>query len=288
MEKRTNLFGMKKEKSLQEIQIDGNAFISKQVDIEHEQRLDENIEYANEQERKSTLPLSLSIIKHIAFFFVLIIGINLIGPKTKIKTAYANAPYLFYIGAVAIVLFLYLLILEKVRAKKVVQSEEFKDFVSHVDETIERSMVELEIPMDAQVIDVFSFTYRINKKGEKKINTNPFFHYMNTQLHVYVKDDCLCLADIYQEVAIPLSSLVEIRKINKRAITGGWNKEENVNQGRFKKYKMTVNNFGSIFIKPYYAVIINDPIGEFEFYVPCYDIDTIVDLTHLQIIESEK
>jgi hypothetical protein len=93
------------------------------------------------------------------------------------------------------------------------------------------------------------------------------------------------LASAYEEISIPLA-IVEIRKINKKALVGGWNKDESFKSGKYKKYKIKANNFGALFIKPYYAIIINDRIGQYEILVPCYDLDEVIALTHLKVVEN--
>jgi len=63
------------------------------------------------------------------------------------------------------------------------------------------------------------------------------------------------------------------------------NKEEPI---KSDKYNIRINNYQTLYIKPYYALIINDLNGKFEIYIPCYDIDEIVRLTELKIVDEEK
>ena len=131
-------------------------------------------------------------------------------------------------------------------------------------------------------------TYKELSNGKIKINTSSFFQYINTDVLVYIKQDCLCLSTLFEEISIPLKSVIEIRKVAKRALVGNWNKEDSYRSEKYKQYKIKLTNYGFYFFKSYYAIMINDPLGKFTFFVPCYDIDVIESLTNLKIVEGDN
>ena len=67
-----------------------------------------------------------------------------------------------------------------------------------------------------------------------------------------------------------------------------WNKDEAYNKGRYKEYKITMNQYNIYFFKPYYSIRINDGNEEFEIIVPPYDIEFFNEILNLEIKESNE
>lgn len=281
-----NLFAMKKSKVQVETDLDGKVFLTNKVDNFLKKELQQNYETYDEQVSKGSLPYYLRIIKSIFFLIGIICVSSLLLAifDKSLNTVYANAPFTFYLGGISLLIVLVLYIIEKNKSNQLINSEDLKNIIDEIGRNVKKYKEILSIPEDARFIDVFGFTYKISKKGKVIINTSSSFKYINTSVWVYVKNDCLCFANVYEEMGIPLTSLIEIRQINKKALVAGWNKEESYRSKHYKKYKIK-NNYRIIIIKPYYSVIINDRLGVFEFYVPCYDIDEIVKLTNLKIVK---
>lgn len=84
-----------------------------------------------------------------------------------------------------------------------------------------------------------------------------------------------------------MKSLVEIRLINKSVIVNQWNKEEGYKSSRYINYTIKNNEHG-IYLIPYYSIIINAELGDFVIYIPTYEVDTFVKLTHLKVIDDVK
>ena len=101
------------------------------------------------------------------------------------------------------------------------------------------------------------------------------------------ENDNLCLATVGEVYAFPIANIKKIKEINKRITVGGWNKEESYDSKEYKKYKITANNMGILFFKPYYSIIVNNGIEDFEILVPSYDIESILEITNLDIEKEE-
>ncbi|HEY8365250.1 MAG TPA: hypothetical protein VIK84_06720 [Haloplasmataceae bacterium] len=280
-----NVFGIKQDYQVSENNIDGKVFLTHKTPKEHEIKFNNNEEILNELKKKTTLPLALRVIKFLSFIISIIFIGGILRSKVSISTAYKNAPYFFYIAGICLILGLTLYIVEKSKLRKLVESEYFKETLDKIEKDIEDAKQILGIPQDAYSLDVLTFTYKENDQGERKICTSRLFQFINLDLYAYVKDDCLCFASVYEVLSIPLKSLIEIKEINKKASLAKWNKEVSYNAPEYKQYKIREAN-GILFIKPYYSIIINDPLGEFEIYIPCYDIDKIVQLTNLNIVKE--
>ena len=57
----------------------------------------------------------------------------------------------------------------------------------------------------------------------------------------------------------------------KKANMDEWNKDVPFNKGEYKQYKITSNDYGTIFCR-YYAMQISDVFGEYELFFPEYEL----------------
>ena len=105
------------------------------------------------------------------------------------------------------------------------------------------------------------------------------FEYINFDMLVFREGEMLCLADDRSVIGIPLSDITGIYKINKRVNFSGWNKEDDFNTGAYKPYKITQNNYGILYIKPYYSLRFTGYGEVYEILFPAYELDTFVRLT---------
>ncbi|HHU55529.1 MAG TPA: hypothetical protein GXZ48_02400 [Acholeplasmataceae bacterium] len=274
-----NIFGIKQGREI----IDGHVFIVNKVNDEQEKKLEKISEDLDKQ-----IEDSMSLL-NIFYYISLIVGLLCLAGiirslfKVTFKEALRDAPVVFITGGFFLLVTLAIFIYKKIRSRMKEIGPEHEKFEHEILNAIEESKKLLNVPKDAEEIDVFVFHYKINKKGQVKIKTSPFFQYLITKAFLYIKNNDLCIANLYEEIKVPLSSIIGIKKINKKAFAYGWNKEEVYNSEKYKKYKIKENNLGTLFIKPYYSVLIDDPIGKYEFFVPCYDIDKVVKLTNLEV-----
>ena len=87
----------------------------------------------------------------------------------------------------------------------------------------------------------------------------------------------LCIANMTERWDIPLSSFSRAVLVNKRPNLPAWNKPEPYTDEKYKRYKITTNNFGHYFSR-YYRIDIDDGRGKFYLLVPEYDGGTFMEL----------
>ncbi|MDE5763850.1 MAG: hypothetical protein K2I00_02665 [Ruminococcus sp.] len=280
-----NLFGVNVSDSENSSGFDGEIFITDTLPQYIEKKLDDSFEQREQFEKKASLPVLLSVIKTISFFCAVCITIGILKSDVSFSEGYRNAPALFWAAPICWIIFFTLKIFGYFRVKKTAESE---DFVSHMESTVNafhEAGEYLKIPENSPEIDVLMFQYT-EKDGKIKHKNSSVCSHFNQSVSVYVKNDSLCMSDVRIVMKIPLSSLKNARIQKKKASFPNWNKELPFNSPEYKKYKITSNN-QDIYYSQYYSVSIQDIKGEFEFFVPAYDIDTLKNLTGIEI-ESEK
>jgi len=147
---------------------------------------------------------------------------------------------------------------------------------------VQDSITQLELPGNAIQIDVLAYRYNIQNDKMKLLSTG-MTKYVNISKKMYVKDDALCISDIFYVISIPLSEIKVITPIDKKILLPSWNKEVPANHEDYKKYKIRFNQYRMFFIKSYYVIKINHNLEDYELLVPNYDIDKLLLLTQKQI-----
>ncbi len=285
------LFGFDVTESAENAVIDGQVFCTKHIAPEHEAELEELNRKNDDFEKESVLPLPLRILSTIfTGLFVIAVTVDvrllfdILAGDLTISQAYHNAPFIFYAEAVVIVLFAILTAAKIKQSKKVFQSTDYADHTGSLNLAIDESFRQLGIPENASVIDVLMSKYRIKNGKEKQI---AFFNYnfINVPKYVYIENACICFADAYEVLEIPLSSVKSIKKVKKRAMFPNWNKNDPPSSKNYKKYKIAMNN-QNVYYAHYYSVLIEDIRGDFELFIPNYDIETFSALTAIRIDED--
>lgn len=291
-----NIFGINITENKQNHYIDGAEFITRKLSLETQKNFD--IFFPKSDNYNNDGSIIIMVLKFISLFMCIIflkvdIGIlvdYLFYDGISFVEAYHNAPVISYIGAASIAVLIFCITAERHRKKKVIITEEnniessIPDDVEEEDffyKTMAEAETELNIPEDFVEIDILGYRYKI-KKGKDKLVSYGMYDYYNIEYRAYLQDGFFCLADLDMVITIPLSSFREIEKSKKRASFKIWNKSEPYNSKRYKKYKIAQNQFGTYFTR-FYKIHISDIKGEFELFIPNYDIDTFVDITKLTV-----
>lgn len=265
-------------------------FKIREADIELVQKQEETRESMDKVEKKAALPTWLSILMYIALLAGTIIICGFIKAlKNKSFKELISRPTNIFLLAIAVVLILAYIIYRIIayqKAKVVAKSEEFNQVAEEIDEIVNESFKDLNIPDDKIIMDVFTYPYKVKKDKIKPASS--MFKYINIQYNFFIEDDKLCFADIETVYAIPLSCFKRIIKYNKRAMVNGWNKDVEFNKGEYKEYKITKNNYDNLFMKPYYSVQFEYEFKEYEFLIPPYEINHLNKLLNLEIIDSKE
>lgn len=272
-----NIFGIRKQKGFESTQIDGHVFLDHSLDEFEEKEVDESLQEMQLLEHKVSLNTPLTVIKYISLTLVIIIGIGILRANVSLQQAYRNAPVIFYILPIFLLLWLSISGYEK-SLKKNVDQDQQKALEGKIEQLYIESKASLGIPDGALIMDAYGLTYKIDKNDKVIVNKQSLFQYFNMSFHFYIKDNDLYISDTHQVLKIPVSSIVGYEKINKNSLVQGWNKDINPNEGKYKPYKIRVNQFQSLYIKPYYKIIINDEKGDFEFFIPSYELEDFIGL----------
>ncbi len=260
---------------------DGQNYVTRTVSDEILEKNNNNIQKYEELERASALPLWAKIIKYV----LLIAGIVLLAGIIKavsgegslaqnFENGFENAPYIFILCPLLFIGFAVVKVYEKNKSGEVVNGEELVNLQNESDALIGEIKKELEIPEDAEKIDILCYAYKIDKTGENK-QYSPHASHTPMQMYIY-KDECNLYVANYNDVfAFPLSSVGEITEREEKISLICWNYDDDINEGRFAKYNMTYDNYGIILAKGYASLAIKTDTEEAEIHIPLYELEVL-------------
>lgn len=275
----TNVFGfhfVKGQKASID-KFDGSDFIVKKVSKQCSEKLDNIDESQNEHKKRMSLPLSLTILKYLALFIGMIMFVGILRAEVSILEAFENAPFVFYAGGIAWVVYAVLLLSEWLKKNKHMASDSYTEYIDDTQQQTTVSMQELGIPQNAPSVDVFCYAYKYNKKNEQ-VQVKSDFKYIALEMYIFQDEHKLYLADLTTVFAFDKKEFVNLEKIEKRTAFSGWNKEDTLNSERYKKYKLTANQYGTIFCKYHYSLQISSNGKLFELLIPPYEIATFANI----------
>lgn len=278
-----NIYGIDITENKENTVVDGAQYITRTVSPAQRQRIEEAQKSKFEMQKHVmsgpvTILNGIALIAGIGFF----VRLRSLLDDLSFLQAIRQSPMIFLGLVVSFLLVVGIPILTVYRSKKFQKSEEFDSLETQEKLMVNASHAELGVPSDAQKIDVFYRFYKM--KNDELKNATAFYQYDNGEVEIFVRDACFCLASLEQLVSIPLSEIRGITKINKRVTMANWNKDENFDSKKYKKYKITENNAGSYVVKPCYALAVCD---SFEILIPSYDIETVTSLLNFDISLSE-
>ena len=263
----------------------GMPFLVKEVGEDLQKRIADFTCEQNAAVKKYALPLPLRILSYVS----LLAGVTIAGgvlsalADISLAEAYANAPAFFYVGPACLVLWFILFLINLRLRRKIKDSDDYKMLKADAEALLQRASAELGVPQSAPKIDVVSCFFK-EKNGVVKPKPSAS---MLEAHSVFVQNDAVCLADITSIIAVPLSSVRNVRFVKKRTMCiGGWNKEEKINSPRYKKYAYMYN--ANVMLKSHYVIEIADVRGEYEILVPAYDFDVLSEATGYRVAYAEE
>lgn len=262
----------------------GEEFIVKTVSQIQKQTLENAQEDAFGLVEESKIPLPLRIIQGVCGVagVLCLSGIMRAWSDITISQCYQNAPWLFWVCGTCLVTWAILKILSVKKQKETLNTDTGENVARKIESVSKGIYSELDVPETAETVDILAFTYKI-KDGEPKAKETGFnpTPYINVEFKAFIESDKLILADLENKYAFPLSSLKAIHKENKHISALGWNKEEDPKKGKYKEYKLGVDDYGCVHFKPYYILEVLHNGESWGVYFPSYELTAFTELTGL-------
>lgn len=269
-------------------QMNGEEFVVAKPDLSLTQSLESSSENVEETIEKSKLPLPIRIGHWLCGAVAVFVGIGIIKALIgedgiTLSQAYQNASWLFWLGGICLVVWALLKLFSLKKEKNVLETEESSQAFNNLDKTCEAILSDLKVPQDSKEIDILSFYYKVKndeiKVYEKAMQIAP---YINPVFNIFTDSQNLYLANLEVKYAIPLSKIKAIKSIKKTIRIMEWNKDDEYDEGIYKQYKLSEDNYGCIICKSYHILEFEHDNDLWGIYIPCYELPIIEELTGLK------
>lgn len=252
---------------------DGQVYCTRSLSIEKEEELEKSAEEILEIVDKMQ-PSWPVIVLEILCTILVVSGINaFFDADISLKEAFARAPMMWIAILAAGVILIVIKIREKKKLKNATQKIEEGESFSQIELAEKAALDELGVPEERYEIDVLMSSYEWKKEKWKKVHKG-LFDYINMPFHVYKEENKLCFTDCTQVYEIPVSDIKGMEKIQKKVTIDSWNKEEEIRDKKYKKYKITTNDV-VYYIRGYYKMNIDGIWGAYEILVPEYEEEVV-------------
>lgn len=260
----------------------GENYLDRKLSEETTQLIEDKQEEVNTYNKKVTIPFWLSLVMYFCLMFpvmVLAAVLKNLGEKSFAEIM-SNSSGLIIGAIISLVVGLGIYLYSIWKRKKGVSKDETETLETAVNDVEAKCKAELNIPADADAINVLVGVEEVNKNGEVK-KTN----YLPLNAFIFMEDNAICFAFIDALYKIPTSDIVDIKQ-NKKLTFVGWNKETEPKNNKYNDHKVVVQS-GMFYTTMTYNVIVDNGFNQLAIIIPCYDIKTIADLLEMEIKEEE-
>lgn len=260
----------------------GENYLDRKLSEETTQLIEDKQEEVNSYNKKVTIPFWLSLVMYFCLMFpvmVLAAVLKNLGEKSFAEIM-SNSSGLIIGAIISLVVGLGIYSYSIWKRKKGVSKDETETLETAVNDVEAKCKAELNIPADADAINVLVGVEEVNKNGEVK-KTN----YLPLNAFIFIEDNAICFAFIDALYKIPTSDIVDIKQ-NKKLTFVGWNKETEPKNNKYNDHKVVVQS-GMFYTTMTYNVIVDNGFNKLAIIIPCYDIKTIADLLEMEFKEEE-
>lgn len=259
-------------------QKNGECFlIQKPIEV-LEKHLNNSTEKADKLIKKSQIPLFFRIIQGIAGLSGLMLVSGILGADVSLKEAYGNAPWMFFVALICVVVWFVLWFWGKSKEISISKTDECEQTVANLESVIKAIRNDLAVPREAKKVDVLSLLYKI-KNGQVKFWTDT--ENESPEFELFADKEYLYLANITGKYAFPLSSLVKIHQVKEKVLINPWNKEERYDSEMYKQYKMSETAFG-VYCPSCFMLEVHYEDDVYGIYFPSYELNSFEEATGLK------
>lgn len=280
------VFGIDLTENKKNTQIDGQVFRVQAPSPALMQALENSTKKSQATVKRSQLPLALRIVQYTSGLLAACTLMGVGRADVTFEQAYENAPWVFWMGGICFAIWLVLWILGKVKSKSVLSTEESSQTFSHLESVANSIYTELGVPAEAKEVDVLSFFYKMKngkmKLCERGMQVAPYFL---ANYKLFADNQTLYFVNLDGKYAFPKSEMKGIRRVKKHIRVMGWNKDTQPNEGIYKQYKLTTDQYGCVHSKTYGILKLEHNGQGYELYIPCYELPRIEKLTGLTAME---
>lgn len=211
---------------------DGEQFVTASLDDNFKRTREKIYSKAKMTREAVTLPIIANAIAWASFAIFAIIAFMFFKDVYKLgfAEAFVKLPlWLPIVGAAGFMVWLVLKLIEFRNGKNDEKTGALDRALEEVASIKQAAEDRLGIPPDYATVDVMAYYY---KPAKGKLDGE----YLNEDMKLFCKDDCLCLADIDSVYSFPIKDFVRYYLGSEMLPLATWNKEEDYDEGEYLQY----------------------------------------------------
>lgn len=263
-------------------QPNGDCFLIARPSPATAQAFEQSTKKAEAAVQKSRLSRPLRIIQNICGVGGAIVAVGILKAlgEVTVTQAYQNAAGLFWIAGGLLLVWAVLRLISSQKANAVLKTEESAHAISSLEGVSSAIYTELSVPAKAREVDLLSFFYKrrgddikVREKGMQLAS------HLNPVYRVWADSENLYIANLDGKYAFPLSSIRGIRTVKKHITLAGWNKDDAINKGFFKQFRLSADQYGRIHCRHYHILEVERSGELWGVWFPCYELPVFEILT---------
>ena len=236
-------------------------------------------EAENELERfmdRARLPKGLNLLRLFSWPLVWILVIAILKARTSLRAGYANAPGIFWVGGIALLIAGTLELIQRLKIRRMRKDAAFQETCRSLERAEDALQQALEIPENAENLEILAFP---GKPGKEEAAGAPA---RNTAVECFRREGELCLYDGTRILALPLAG-ARLRTLEWGIPVDGstWLRKDRPDSRKLRKYGVICSNAGQIGLRFCCALEVWKDGQGYRLLFPAYEILKIALLTEL-------
>lgn len=256
---------------------ESSSAIARTLSKELEAKQEEYTKKMDEFENKAKFPTVYSTIRVVA----IILSLFLVGTFCMHLTTMQDGEKIgvvywltFAFGLIFLIVSSLLSNLKKRFVKKVVESEEYREFLKEWDSLFLKCEQDLKIAKNAKLIDVFLYVYTTKSGKEKPAQKS--IKYLNASAKIFNEDGKIMIADQQTVFALEKKWFKDYETIKERTTFNRWHKEKPFTENPYRKFGVKVNGYGVYSVKNCLKAIMEKDGKQYCMIIPPYDAETFM------------
>ena len=237
-------------------------------------------EAENELERfmdRARLPKGLNLLRLFSWPLVWLLVIAILKARTSLRAGYANAPGVFWVGGVALLIAGTLELIQRLKIWRMRKDAAFQETCRTLERAEDALHQALEIPEDTESLEILALSGKPGKDGAE-ISAPA----RNLAVVCFRQDGELCLYDGTRILVLPLAG-AKLRTLEWGVPVDGstWLRKDRPDSRKYRQYGVLCGNAGQIGLRFCCALEVWKDGQGYRLLVPAYELLKLALLTEL-------
>ena len=255
---------------------DGERFLTAELPQNLQDALEEQSFAVWKAGNAAKLPGWLRVVRSLCTVIGFICVAGLVRATVPIKQAYHNAPAVFWVGGIALVIAGLMTLWEKWKQRKTAGQDRIEAAKRELERVSEEADACLGIPRDTFQTDILQLFYDV-EQGDLHIEDAADL----MEMRVFKEDAALHLTDGVHLYTLPLDAITELRLVEHPIRLIDWNKSEPPKSRRFLNAGVTTKSGEITGLRYCCALEFSDGGEAWSLLFPAYELPVFEQLTNL-------